>query len=45
MRWFKWKWWRFALADGPSNHNICVTDYQGEWKRFGFGLFVLIRRA
>tara|TARA_R100000935_G_scaffold58813_1_gene98174 strand:- start:2146 stop:2283 length:138 start_codon:yes stop_codon:yes gene_type:complete len=45
MRWFKWKWWRFAFADGYRNHNICVTDYQGEWKRFGFGLFILIRRA
>ena len=45
MRWFKWKWWRLAFAGWPQNHNICVTDHQGEWKRFGFGLFILIRRA
>lgn len=45
MQWTKRKWWRFALADWPFNHNICVTDHQGERKRFGFGLFILIRRA
>lgn len=45
MRWFKWKYKRLAFATGIATHNICVTDHQGEWKRFGFGLFILIRRA
>jgi hypothetical protein len=43
MRWFVWKWWRFASA--PCGGSSTLWDHEGRWRCIIGQWWVLVARG
>lgn len=43
MRWFDWKWWRFARASFSSSYTR--WDHDGRWRRVTDTIWFLEKRG